>query len=112
MIEYNPDLKIILNHEVQNIMIKHCMRKLTKVYLPDETHEQQAYGLLGGKIECNDIYIDEVYVCKLNYRNDPSVVNYINQLVNKYAIPADTPISQRGWVSRFGRGPGSGGSFR
>lgn len=100
MIQYNPEIKIFISNFCKDIIIEHCLRKYNKAYLPSETAEQQAYGLLAGEVKGNDIFIKGVYTSKLNHRNDPSVVNYINDLINKYAIPSGTPISQRGWVAK------------
>jgi len=99
MIDYNSKYKIYLPESIRNIIVDHCLRKFSKKYLPIETHEQQAYGMVAGSVDDNVIHIGSVYTCNLNYRNDPTVVGYINGLINKYAIPSDTPIEHRGWVA-------------
>jgi hypothetical protein len=97
-----PDYEKIKNVYLSQLFLyeieHHCLRKLTGNFFDDETPENQAYGLLGARLENDSIYIEKIFPCKLNFRCDPSVLNHMNDLVKTYAISADTPINQRGWV--------------
>lgn len=99
MIIYRPDIKISLQDNIKSEIVNHCIRKYNKSYLPDEMQEQQAYGILAGKLNRNIVCVNSIYKCKINYRNNASVMSYINNLIATYAIPSDTPIDQRGWVA-------------
>lgn len=98
MLDYEKIERVHLRKEILNEIESHCLRKLAGNFFNDETFENQAYGLLGASIANDSIYIEKVFCCKLNFRGDPSVLSHMNDLVETYAIPADTPINQRGWV--------------
>lgn len=95
---YEKIKNVYLSRLLLNEIEHHCVRKLTGIFFDDETPEHQAYGLLGATLENDSIYIEKIFPCKLNFRYDPSVLNHMNELVETYAIAADTPINQRGWV--------------
>jgi proteasome lid subunit RPN8/RPN11 len=96
--DYEKTERIYLKNDVYEEIKNHCLRKLSGHYLKNETQETQAYGLLGARIENNTIHIEKIFPCRQNFRNDTSVVHHINSLVDRYALSADTPIHQRGWV--------------
>lgn len=73
-------------------IIEHCSRKLNRQYLAKETAEQQAYGLIGGKLSKNILSIGAVIPLCKNFRNDVSVKKTMDSNVKKYAIPEKTSI--------------------
>lgn len=80
-------------------LIEHCLRKLNGGYLAEETKEQQAYGLIGGKIFKQVLLIGMVVPLYKNFRKDRSIKKHMDNIVSKYAIPAKTPIEERGWIA-------------
>jgi len=91
--------KIILFNNEKKLLIQHCLRKLNEFYEPSETREKKAYGLLGGKVENNFLYINYIKPLRVNFRSQYGYKQYMDDILNKYAEASETPLSKRGWVA-------------
>lgn len=80
-------------------IIKHCIRKLNKEFLEDETNEEQAFGIIGGIVSEETITITNVSPLKRNYRCNESISNKMTELIKDIAIPGELNIEERGWVT-------------
>ncbi len=81
-----------------DILTRHCLRKLTGQYLPDETPERKAYGLVAGIIRDTTIEVRGVFPLKKNLRTSVEYKGYMDDLLKKYGAPSETPFEKRGWV--------------
>ncbi|SEP37752.1 hypothetical protein [Propionispora vibrioides] len=93
------NFEISISNECYEKMVRHCLRKLNGMYLLEEYHEQQAYGLLGGSIERNKVVVDTVEPLYLNYRIAGNIKQDMDATIKKFAIPAKLPIEERAWVA-------------
>lgn len=77
----------------------HVVRKLTGHYVPGETAEPKAFGVLGGRGNGAAIEVTAVYPLQVNARHDARRAGVMNTLVEAHAIPSETPNTRRGWVA-------------
>jgi hypothetical protein len=80
-------------------MSDHCLRKLSGIYVPGETVEKQAYGLVGAEIIGSSAFVEMVVPLYKNDRVGGVTREQMNDVVGKYAIPAETPLEERAWAA-------------
>lgn len=78
-------------------IIHHCQRKLGENYSKDETHEQQAFGVVLGKEIGKSFYVSRVIYLKKNYRFEDGISRVMNSMIEKYAIPGELNVEKRAW---------------
>ncbi|MFT8350632.1 hypothetical protein [Clostridium saccharoperbutylacetonicum] len=90
---------IIIPKKLYDSIITHCLRKLNKEFLINETKEQQAFGIIGGTQSGKNIFAQmSIELCK-NFRQDKTVNDYMNKAINDLAITSEMPVNERAWVS-------------
>lgn len=90
---------IYFPEEQQNKLLEHCLRKLNCIYIPNETKERKAYGMIGGKIEQDIFKIELVAPLYKNSRSQGATKEYMDEVLEKFAIPSETPLEKRAWVA-------------
>ncbi|MET8157842.1 hypothetical protein ABZT47_15825 [Sphaerisporangium sp. NPDC005289] len=77
----------------------HVVRKLTGHYIEGEVSERKAFGLLLGRQAGTTLHVAAVLPLLANMRRDPDIADDMDELVDQYAIPSETPNDQRGWIA-------------
>jgi hypothetical protein len=77
----------------------HARRKLAGRWVSGETPEQQAFGLLTGRIVERAIQTSNVFPLFRNLRSDPRAGAEIDAAVSALATPSKTPLNRRGWLA-------------
>ncbi|GGL05072.1 hypothetical protein Sme01_64140 [Sphaerisporangium melleum] len=77
----------------------HVVRKLTGHYIDGEVAERKAFGLLLGRLDGTTLRVAAVLPLLANMRRDPGIAGDMDELVDQYAIPSETPNEQRGWIA-------------
>ncbi len=90
---------IYLPEGCRSILLEHCRRKLDEKYLPDEPREKKAFGIIAGKKTAKGIIVRRCFPLQRNVRLQKPYKDYIDKVMEKYAIPSETPLSKRGWVA-------------
>src|ERR1700684_4526519 len=85
-------------------MLAHAERKLDGRWLCGESREQQAFGLLAGRLTVDAILTTMIFPLLRNVRQDPVRGAPIREAVNELATPSRTPLDQRGWLCGAGEG--------
>ncbi|MFL6163364.1 MAG: hypothetical protein ACJ74U_14175 [Jatrophihabitantaceae bacterium] len=80
-------------------VVGHVVRKLTGFYLEGETPERKAFGMLAGVCGPNGYAVTAVFPLLINLRADEQYRQDMDDLVDGYAIPSETPNAQRGWIA-------------
>lgn len=81
-------------------VVNHCLRKLNRNYYPEEFAQQQAYGLIGGNICEHVLSVNQVAPLLKNSRiSDEPLKNYMDNALDKYAIPSKVPNEERAWAA-------------
>lgn len=80
-------------------IVAHGRRKLAGHYLAGEHQEQKAFGLLGACVEGTLATVAEVVPLARNHRHLASVASEFDAIVGRFAVPSETPLSQRGWMA-------------
>lgn len=91
--------KITLPKAQREALLAHCIRKLNQQYLDHEIKERKAYGLIGGKIINDSLYIEKIAPLYKNTRTEGEDKKYMDGALNSYAQASETPLAQRGWVA-------------
>ncbi|WP_209940418.1 MULTISPECIES: hypothetical protein [unclassified Paenibacillus] len=90
---------IFMDKMVENEIYSHCIRKLNCHYMPEETMEQQAFGLVGGRIDNNVLSVQMVIPLCENFRYDQSMRDDMNEAIINYSIPAELAVEERAWTA-------------
>ncbi|MGG7178493.1 hypothetical protein ACQPU1_12900 [Clostridium paraputrificum] len=90
--------KIKISKENYDFILKHCIRKLNKEFEEDETPEQQAFGVIGGREVGDELIIEHISALKKNYRLNKSVSTEMTNYLEDFASPGELDIEKRGWV--------------
>jgi len=90
---------IYLPEACRSILLEHCRRKLNDIYLPDEPREKKAYGIIAGNKTAEGILVRKCFPLCRNVRSQKPYKDYIDKVMEKHAIPSETPLSGRGWVA-------------
>lgn len=90
---------IFMDKMVENEMYSHCIRKLNRHFLLEETMEQQAFGLLGGRLDNNVLSVQMILPLCENFRYDQSMRDEMNEAIINYSIPAALAVEERAWIA-------------
>jgi hypothetical protein len=91
--------RIVLPRSGWQTLVDHARRKLECRWLEHETREQQAFGLLAGRLDHASMRTVEVFPLLRNLRQDPVRGTLVDAAVNELAMPSRTPNEQRGWLA-------------
>ncbi|MFQ5647452.1 MAG: hypothetical protein ACE5GM_11015 [bacterium] len=91
--------RIGLPDDLRQKLFHHCRRKFENNFLPGETGERKAYGIIGGYIKDKAIKVGEIYQLKKNLRFDNRFDESMTGMMAEHAIPSKTPFEKRGWVA-------------
>jgi hypothetical protein len=90
---------ILMEKMVADEMSGHCVRKLNCDFMPEETMEQQAFGLVGGKISNNILSVQMVVPLYENFRYDESLRQDMNEAIMNHSIPSELAVEERAWIA-------------
>jgi hypothetical protein len=90
---------IVLTEAQWEAVLAHAYRKLEERYEPGETREQQAFGLLAGRLDDGRLVTTRVVPLRRNLRGDPRHGSAVDAVVHELATPSRTPLGQRGWLA-------------
>lgn len=90
---------IFMDKAAGNEMSSHCIRKLNGHFTPGETMEQQAFGLVGGRIDNNEFSVKMAIPLCENFRYDQSMSDDMNEAIINYSIPAELAVEERAWIA-------------
>jgi hypothetical protein len=91
--------QIVLPEELYLALVGHARRKLAGAYLPDEEHAPKAYGLVGGRVVGDRGDVTHVVPLLRNQRDQPHLKPVVDHVMEDLAVPSETPLERRGWVS-------------
>jgi hypothetical protein len=91
--------QIVLPRTLYALMMSHVVRKLTGHYLAGETPERKAFGIVAGCRQCDEFEVTAVIPLLVNLRADPRYAADMDEIVDRHAIPSETPNAQRGWIA-------------
>ncbi|MGI8535284.1 MAG: hypothetical protein ACR2K2_02085 [Mycobacteriales bacterium] len=91
--------EIVLPETLFAQILEHGSRKLSGRYLPDEEQAPKAYGLLGGRAGEGKLTLTRVFPLRHNLRQAPLYKTYVDELMDEVAVPSETSLDKRGWVS-------------
>jgi hypothetical protein len=80
-------------------LVAHGRRKLARDFRDDETHEQHAFGLVGGRLEGEVVEATHVFALRRNMRHEPPYRDLVDGTVHRLAVPSVTPTKRRGWFA-------------
>jgi hypothetical protein len=80
-------------------VISHGRRKLQGPYLDGETPEQQAFGLLAGRMVEHTLHTTHVFPLTRNMRHEPRFSESMDSTVHALGVPSKTPLARRGWIA-------------
>ncbi|HEV2766416.1 MAG TPA: hypothetical protein VGV63_01760 [Acidimicrobiales bacterium] len=80
-------------------LVGHARRKLSGAYRPDEEHAPKAYGLVGGRLADGLAEVTHVVPLLRNQRDQPHLKPVVDRVMDQLAVPSETPLDRRGWVS-------------
>jgi len=80
-------------------IVSHVVRKLSGYYLPGETAERKAFGMLAGSYAPDGYTVTAVFPLLVNMRSQERYRQDMDELVDGFAIPSETPNAQRGWIA-------------
>jgi hypothetical protein len=80
-------------------IVSHVVRKLSGYYLPGETAERKAFGMLAGSYGPDGYTVSAVFPLLVNMRTQERYRQDMDELVDGFAIPSETPNAQRGWIA-------------
>ncbi len=91
--------RIVLPGSMMDIIIEHCRMKLNMIPSGDTPEEKKAFGLLAGKISGTEADLHQCFPLKKNARNLSPYKEYMDEILNRFAVPSVTPLDRRGWVA-------------
>lgn len=91
--------RILLGPAQRRILIAHCLRKLRGEYQVGESAEKKAYGLLAGTVENETLTISACLPLRKNARSSGRFKTIMDEAMEEFAIPSETPLDRRGWVA-------------
>ena len=80
-------------------VVAHARRKLAGRYLDEEEQAPKAFGLVGGRLIGHGAEATHVFALKRNARDESHVKEQVDQLMDDFAVPSETPLDRRGWVT-------------
>lgn len=90
---------VLISQSLLQEIYSHCDRKLASQWGENETHENQAFGLLGGYIEEHQAHIEDFIILKENFRTNKKYQLQFTSLINQFATGGGLSIEKRGWIS-------------
>ncbi len=91
--------EIVLPRMHYATVVGHVVRKLTGHFIDGETVERKAFGMLAGRQRGATLHVAGVFPLLVNQRQDPDRRAEMDEVVDGYAIPSETPNAQRGWIA-------------
>ena len=91
--------RLILPSSCRQLLIDHCLRKLTGNYLDGEEENLKAFGLLAGERSAGRVIIRTCLPLLKNARAVEPHRRFMNRMMTEHAIPSETPLEKRGWVA-------------
>jgi hypothetical protein len=91
--------QIILPEALWQEIVSHCRRKLEGKYLEGESPVRRAYGLVAGSQNQHGLNVERVVPIKKNVRDQEPYKTYMDEVMERHAVPSKTPISKRGWIT-------------
>jgi hypothetical protein len=85
-------------HNWQHIL-DHCNRKLSGDFLEGESKFRRAYGLVAGMRNRDTLGVRRILPLMRNVRDKEPFKGFMDGIMEQYAIPSKTPMSQRGWIT-------------
>ncbi|MFD9337747.1 hypothetical protein ACFWBF_25615 [Streptomyces sp. NPDC060028] len=97
--ELSEAAEIVFMRPLYASLVAHAVRKLTGHYLEGETEERKAFGMIAGRPTETGIEVGAVFPLISNLRHDQRHRGGMDDVVDAFAIPSETPNEQRGWVA-------------
>jgi hypothetical protein len=94
--------EILMPRPLYASIVGHVVRKLTGHYLPGETPERKAFGMIAGRRRGAALEVTAVYPLLVNLRHEARHAADMDEIVDAHAIPSATPNEQRGWIADGG----------
>jgi hypothetical protein len=91
--------EILMPRPLYATIVGHVVRKMTGHYLPGETEERKAFGMIAGRPRGTALEVTAVYPLLVNLRREDRHAADMDEIVDAHAIPSDTPNEQRGWIA-------------
>ena len=99
MIPLEQAQKIICPESKWQEILEHCKRKLAGDYLHGESRMPRAYGLVAGIQHGPALEVERILPIKKNVRDQEPYETYMDKIMRQYAVPSQTPLSKRGWMT-------------
>lgn len=91
--------RIILPESLREAIYTHCRRKANGHFLADETPDQKAFGLIGGRTNLSVLTVDLIIPLLKNARSASDHKHFMDEAMARHAIPSETSMEKRGWVA-------------
>ncbi len=91
--------RIILPDFYWQQILEHCKRRLAGNYLSGESRARRACGLVAGVQSEHTLNVKRIMPLKKNVRDQEPYKTYMDSIMEQYAMPSKTPLSQRGWIA-------------
>jgi hypothetical protein len=100
MTTFEKATQIIMPDTRWREIVLHCSRKLDRDYAEGESREPKAFGLIAGTAgpTGGTLAVSRVYPAKNNLRGVEPYKSYMDDLMERYAMPFGVPFHRRGWV--------------
>ena len=98
MVVFEHVNQIILPDPHWQQIVEHCKRKLAGNHAPGESRGRKAYGLVAGTRNEDTLIVECVLPVSKNVRDQEPYKTYMDKLMERHAIPSETPLSGRGWI--------------
>ncbi|MEW6220503.1 MAG: hypothetical protein AB1634_13360 [Thermodesulfobacteriota bacterium] len=96
---FNPEACLCLPAAQAEILVSHCRRKLNGLFLPGETREPKAFGLLAGMKADRRLVVHRTIPLIRNVRDQEPYRGLMDAIMAAHAVPSETPPERRGWVA-------------
>lgn len=94
-----PECRIVFPQIHLQTIFDHCQRKLAAIFNPDESRERKAFGLIAGTKENKTFTVNRCLPLLKNVRNLAPYNEFMDRIMQQYAVPSETPFSKRGWIA-------------
>src|SRR5574341_434158 len=94
--------QIVLPQSLRDEILAHCRRKRAGRHLKGETREEKAFGMVAGIIDyppdaSRVVRATRIFPARVNARGTEPFKADMDRAMERYAIPSQVPISERGW---------------
>lgn len=93
------DCRIVIPEIHLQTLFEHCRRKLSGNFIKHETRECKGFGLIAGIKEGTTFTVVNCLPLLKNVRHHEPYKEFMDQVMSEYAVPSQTPLSQRGWIA-------------